>query len=168
MVIKMLKIAIIHVEISLDGKNMNGQIIFLSTDDVKEEHIVTLVYFLKTHYLDDPNLQKLTYLYPIQTASYVFTRLGDIMFLDTTGANPRSNDSSGTFMMPDHITDAQKEALHQFKQYIINYTDVRIDYQISYQDGIFDSLTLRGHGENAANVIDNYLRKIDEKDIIVK
>ena len=164
----MLKIAILHGENPMDGKNMDGQVTFLSTDDISEAHIVTLIYFLKTHYLDDTNLQKLNYFHPIQTASYVFTRLGDIIFLDTTGANPRSNDGSGTFMMPDYITDAQKKSLYKFKNYIANYTDVRVDYQISYQDGIFDSLTLRGHGENAANVIDNYLRKIDEKDIIVK
>ena len=118
----MLKIAILHGENPMDGKNMDGQVTFLSTDDISEAHIVTLIYFLKTHYLDDTNLQKLNYFHPIQTASYVFTRLGDIIFLDTTGANPRSNDGSGTFMMPDYITDAQKEALHQFKQYIINYT----------------------------------------------
>lgn len=164
----MLKIAILHGENPMDGKNMDGQVTFLSTDDISEAHIVTLIYFLKTHYLDDTNLQKLNYFHPIQTASYVFTRLGDIIFLDTTGANPRSNDGFGTFMMPDYITDAQKKSLYQFKNYIANYTDVRIDYQISYQEGIFDSFTLRGHGENACDVIDNYLEKLSRKEAQIK
>lgn len=161
----MLKIAIIHGTNLMDGKDLEGKITYLTTDDKSENHIITLIDFLKTHYKDDPNLQQLTYLHPIQTASYVFTRLGDIMFIDTTGADPKSHNGLGTFMMPDEITEKQKDGLLEFKNTIKHYTDVRVDYNIVYDCGILDSPTLRGTGEHAVNVIDRYLEKLSNKKV---
>lgn len=155
----MLKIGIIHGPNPMDGKNMDGEITLLETDDEREQHIVTVIDFLKTHYRDDKNLQQLKITHPIQTACYVFTRLGDVVFIDTTGANPRSHVGIGTFMMPESITEKQREGLQKFKNRIAHYNDVRIDYQIEYNQGFFNSQTLRGTGDSAANVIDQYLSK---------
>ena len=112
---RMLKIAIIHGPNPMDGKDMDGEITRLETDDEHEQHIVTLVDFLRRHYKDDQNLQQLKMTHPIQTACYVFTRLGDIVFIDTTGANPKSHVGIGTFMMPEELTEKQKWDLKNFK-----------------------------------------------------
>ena len=161
---KMLKIAIIHGPNPMDGKDMDGEITRLETMDESEQHIITIVDFIKTHYKDDRNLQQLKMTHPIQTACYVFTRLGDIVFIDTTGANPKSHVGIGTFMMPEEVTEKQKVGLQEFKKQIAYYNDVRIDYDIQYTDGFFDSSTLRGTGENAGSVIDRYLEKVSIKD----
>lgn len=156
----MLKIGIIHGPNPMDGKDMDGEITLLETEDEQEQHIVTVIDFLKTHYKDDPNLQQLKITHPIQTACYVFTHLGDIVFVDTTGANPKSHVGIGIFMMPETITEKQKDGLKKFKNKIAHYNDVRIDYNIIYDQGFFDSQTLRGTGEFAVNVIDKYLDKV--------
>ena len=157
---RMLKIAIIHGPNPMDGKDMDGEITRLETEDEHEQHIVTLVDFLRRHYKDDQNLQQLKMTHPIQTACYVFTCLGDIVFIDTTGANPKSHVGIGTFMMPKELTEKQKVGLQKFQNHIAYYNDVRIDYDIQYDEGIFDSQTLRGTGKNAVSVIDRYLEKV--------
>ena len=44
---RMLKIAIIHGPNPMDGKDMDGEITRLETEDEHEQHIVTLVDFLR-------------------------------------------------------------------------------------------------------------------------
>ena len=90
----------------------------------------------------------------------MFTRLGDIVFIDTTGANPKSHVGIGTFMMPEELTEKQKVGLKKFQNQIADYNAVRIDYDIQYDEGFFDSQTLRGTSKNAVSVIDRYLEKV--------
>ncbi len=153
----MLKMIIVHGKNPMDKEDLEGKCTFLTTDE-EEQHIVTLIGFLKDHYKDDPNLQQLKYTHPIQTAAYVFTRLGDIVFLDTSNKIKR-----GTFMMPEEMTSKQQEAFLGLKEVLKNYQDIRIDYDIVYDQGIFDSKTLRSNLENVTSVIDRYIDKIKEQ-----
>lgn len=63
-------------------------------------------------------------------------------------------------MMPEELTEKQKVGLKKFQNQIADYNDVCIDYDIQYDEGFFDSQTLRGMGKNAVSVIDRYLEKV--------
>ncbi len=145
---------IVHGPNPMDGVDMEGKCTFLTVEK-EEQHIVTLIGFLKDHYKNDPNLQQLKYTHPIQTASYVFTRLGDAVFLDTS----KPNRKQGTFMMPESMTEKQTQAFLSLKNTLHDYQDLRIDYDIIYDQGFFDAKTLQGQGLEATKVLATYVEK---------
>lgn len=153
------KIYILHGMNPMDGKVLDGSITEIKADNYGERHIVALVYFLKSHYLDNKNLQALSYNYFIEHASYVFSELGDILFLDTTRF--RSGVKTGCFVMPRSITAAQKDCLLDFKEKLKGYDAISIEYDINYnkETGELSPSIIYKRGENAGNdVIDDYLK----------
>lgn len=59
-------------------------------------------------------------------------------------------------MMPDVITEEQELALNKFCQEIKDY-DILVDYDITLEDGILNSKSIQGTGDqNPEAIIQNY------------
>lgn len=153
------KLYILHGNNPMDGKILDGEISEVTADSYAKQHIISLVYFLKSHYLDNKSLQNLSANYFIEHASYVFSELGDVIFLDTTRIYSINN-KTGCFVMPHNITEAQKECLLCFKERLKEYKSISIEYDINYnkETGELSPSVIYKHGDNACDdAIDEYL-----------
>jgi len=71
----------------------------------------------------------------------------------------------GMFLLPDKLTDNQKEALNDFCSSISNF-DISINYDLSIDTGILDSKTIQGFNhEKPIDLLNVYLNRINTNDI---
>ena len=56
-------------------------------------------------------------------------------------------------MMPESMTEKQTQAFLSLKNTLHDYQDLRIDYDIIYDQGFFDAKTLQGQGLEATKVL---------------
>ncbi len=85
--------------------------------------------------------------------------MGHIIFFNTTSKDEKEFKKygrTGQFMMPDVITEEQELALNKFCQEIKDY-DILIDYDITLEDGILNSKSIQGTGDqNPEAIIQSY------------
>lgn len=85
--------------------------------------------------------------------------MGHIIFFNTTSKDEKEFKKygrTGQFMMPDVITEKQELALNKFCQEIKDY-DILIDYDITLEDGILNSKSIQGTGDqNPEAIIQSY------------
>lgn len=125
------KIILCHSNIPIDHKNRDGETDFISNaSSIDKHHYYYLQCYLKKYYLNDsefkPIKQSLNYL-----TREVFVHLRmiqhyyDILFLNSTDANPRCLDS-GWFFIPSQITMNQYRAIQNLLPYFLKFNHIMI------------------------------------------
>ena len=131
---EIIKVAIIHGEKPVDNLNKDGVIDYLNcTLEDEYFHIVMMLKYLETHYKDNPKLQSYDVYNSINEISLYLSRLGNIIFLNTTNYRKemlQKHGRHGIIMMPENITDNQKESLRELKQHLEKYNEIQIWYDI--------------------------------------
>lgn len=132
---KITKIAIIHGENPVDNVNKNGKIDYLKCT-IQDEyfHIVLMLEYLKKNYKDNDILQNYNIYTNINTIALYLTKLGNIIFLNTTNYRKdilAKHGRHGVIMMPEYINEQQKDALNILKEYIKDYNELQIWYNIT-------------------------------------
>lgn len=166
---KIVKLFIIHGKEAVDGVIKDGSITEIEGDNWQENHIISLCYYLKDHYKDQPLLQQITYTHQIEGACVLFAKHGDVIFLNRTMIYHQSLEKSGTFIMPDDLTPAQQESLLLMKEMLKDFQRINICYDIEIEDGIINNAWLdSGYAKDATKVIDTYLQQQASKGKTIK
>ncbi len=147
---EIIKIAIIH------GDELDGKIDYICCNLENEKiHIAMMLDYLKTHYLEDEFLQKSNLYTSINSIALYLCRKGNIIFLNTTSYSKEmlnKHGRSGIIMMPEKITENQKESLYEFKEKISKMNEIQIWYNITSDN---NAKVMFGD----VDVIDNFVSK---------
>lgn len=147
---EIIKIAIIH------GDELGGKIDYITCNLENEKiHIAMMLDYLKTHYLEDEFLQKSNLYTSINSITLYLCRKGNIIFLNTTSYSKEmlnKHGRSGIIMMPEKITENQKESLYEFKEKISKMNEIQIWYDITSDN---NAKVMFGD----VDVIDNFVSK---------
>lgn len=99
--------------------------------------------YTKEYYPQVPIFKQLNPRHQPEVIAYFLVKMGHIVFFNTTKYdedNLRKYGRTGFFMLPNHLTEKQKECLENFTEQISNY-NIFITYNIEMLDGILDSST---------------------------
>ena len=153
---EIIKVALIHGEYPVDGQNKNGQPDFLKcTLDDEYFHIVLMLKYFESNYKDNKTIQDFDIYTSANTVALYLTKIGDIVFLNTTNYRKdmlEKHGRHGIIMIPNDITSEQKETLMEFKQYISKYNEIQIWYDITEDN---QAQMLLGD----ADVIDEFIKR---------
>lgn len=125
-------------------------------------HSSCLLDFARTKYPDIKIFQKLTYRSSPETIGYFFAQLGHILFLNTT----KKGNKTGLFIMPDNITERQKNTLYNFAEHLAGFT-VGIFYDLNLISGIVDGRELYQStikNETISSLLDTYFSPSEDKE----
>lgn len=155
---EIIKIAIIHGDNQVDGKNRNGEISYINCSLEDEYfHVVLMLDYFKENFKDNEIIQKYDVYTSVNTMALQLRKLGNIVFLNTTNYRKEmleKHGRHGVIMMPDVITNEQVEALKELKEKLIKYNEIQIWYDIT-DDGQAQMIL------GDANIIDKFTsRKI--------
>lgn len=146
-----IKIAIIHGEEKLDG-----QIDYITCNLENEKiHIAMMLDYLKTHYLEDNFLQSSNIYTSINSIALYLCRKGNAIFLNTTSYNKEmlmKHGRNGILIMPQNITENQKESLQELKEKISKINELQVWYDIQEDN---NAKVVFGN----VDVIDNFICK---------
>ena len=112
--IEKLKIAIIYGKRKVDGEEKEGKIEKIYKDEDDTAHVFYLKDFLKTHFLDEPEIQKAASTNNINTMLFELQRLGHIVFTESTSQNSKIKE--GTLFVPDNRSDKQNRSFESFRK----------------------------------------------------
>lgn len=112
--IEKLKIALIYGKRKVDGEEKEGKIEKIYKDEDDTAHVFYLKDFLKTHFLDEPEIQKAASTNNINTMLFELQRLGHIVFTESTSQNSKIKE--GTLFVPDNRSDKQNRSFESFRK----------------------------------------------------
>lgn len=161
------KIAFIHGDNFKDKGLIDGKFEVCGENSKDSLHVMNLLDYANLNFPEVSIFQKLSIRHQPEVISYFMTKLGIIVFLNMTKYDDehlRKYGRSGMFMLPDELTDKQKESLIEFAKSIENF-DIMINYDLSIDTGILDSKTIQGFNhETPQELIDIYLKRVNSKD----
>lgn len=147
---EIIKIAII------DGNELDGKIDYITCNlETEKIHIAMMLDYLKTHYLEDEFLQNCNIYTSINSIALYLSRKGNIIFLNTTSYSKEmlsKHGRNGILIMPNKITENQKESLQELKEKLSKLNELQIWYDITEDN---NAKVLFGD----VNVIDNFISK---------
>lgn len=134
------KMAFIYGQDEPERNIEDGMLHFYGEFDDEILHSKYLLDYAKEYYPDVSIFEKLTIKHQPEVIAYFLIKMGHIVFLNTTKLNEKGKKHGkiGIFLMPDTITEKQKETLISFANQIEDY-DVMIAYDIKMIDGMLDS-----------------------------
>lgn len=151
------KLVIIHGDVNKD-KFSDGQIDYYGTDFdfVHSQHLLD---YAKENYGDVKIFNSLNPRHTADTIGFFFIKFfNDIIFFNTT-KNVDRDGYSGSFLFPDHLTDAQVNCLYEFVDTIDNYYISSISDSLKLDDGIVVSNDYYPEVKSTPReVLDNYFK----------
>jgi len=162
------KIALIHGDNFEDRGLIDGKLEYCGEISKDSLHVVNLLNYAKQNFPDISIFQQLSVRHQPEIISYFLTKLGYVVFLNMTrydSEHLKKYGKFGMFLLPDKLTDNQKEALNDFCSSISNF-DISINYDLSIDTGILDSKTIQGFNhEKPIDLLNVYLNRINTNDI---
>ncbi len=135
---------------------MNNKIVFIYGDEKLEKgiiegkiegvgdinddyfHATTLINFAKEKYPEVKAFNSLNNRHRPETVSYFYTAFfNHIVFLNISSVRNNVLQKRGVFLMPNDITERQKQSLYEFSDEISDY-EVGIYYDLELKDGVLD------------------------------
>lgn len=131
--------------------------------DIHEDslHILSLLEVARTRFKDISLFQILNERHLPEVAAYIFTVYGHIVFLNLT-KEERKYGKTGLFLMPQKITDKQKEAFLSMQEELSNYNFIEMGYNLRIVDGILTSDSLLTDRGNLEDLLKQYLEATNQ------
>lgn len=127
---EIIKIAIIHGDNPVDGINKNGQIDYINcTLEDEYFHIVLMLKYLENNYKDNETLQNYDIYTSINKIAITLTKLGEIVFLNTTTYRKdmlEKHGRNGILIVPENITEEQKNSIFELKEKLLKFKEIQI------------------------------------------
>ncbi len=123
-------------------------------------HTNYLLEWIKNKYPDIKFLKGLNSKHDPGTISALITKLGHIVFLDISNEYMHA----GILLLPNKISEKQKDAIYKFANMISNYT-LYIEYDFTLNDGVIDSKTIDNELDTPKEMIDKYFNEIQFNNI---
>lgn len=156
------KLAFIHGHSDKERNIQEGKIEKYGVLDEGSLHILSLLDYAKETYPDVPIFKQLNDRYAPEAVGYIYTKLGDIVFLNMT-TDVQKYGKTGLIMLPDNITEKQKEGLYTLAEMIDGYS-ICISYDLELVDGILEGKELYTvENQKPTKVLDSYFQKISPK-----
>ena len=129
------KIVFIYGDEKLDKNITEGKIEKVGTIDDDYFHATTLLNFAKEKYPEVNIFNSLNNRHRPETIAYFYTSLfNHIVFLNISSNKKNELQKAGVFLIPNNITEKQKESLYKFNEEIKDYT-IGIHYNLKFEDG---------------------------------
>lgn len=161
------KIAFIHGDSFEEKGLIDGSIEFCGNNNKDSLHVANLLDFAKKNFPEISVFNQLSIRHQPEVVSYFLTRLGIVVFLNMTkydSKHLRKYGKMGMLLLPDELTDKQKESLIKFAESISDF-EILINYDLSIETGILDSKTIQGfNNETPKELLDIYFKRINKKD----
>ncbi len=153
------KLAIIYSEDNNMKNIKDGQLKMLGDAyDSEELHIKCLLDLAKEIYPEVDIFRKITYRHTPEIASYFFTLLDNIVFLNTT-KNMEKYGKTGMLMMPKNLSEKQIDTLISFTENLKDYS-ISICYDLELIDGILESKELHSlEKEQTIKLLETYFQR---------
>lgn len=84
--------------------------------------------------------ENLSYRHSPETVAFFFVEQNDIVFLNTT-KNMEKHGKTGILLIPDEISDKQKDSLYKMSEYLKEYR-INLTTEMKFSDGIIDGKEL--------------------------
>ncbi len=125
-------------------------------------HIDYLIEYIDSKYSDIDMFKVLNNRHAPEIAAYLISRLGSVVFLNAT-KDAKKYGKTGFFMMPDAITEEQKESMYAFCSEIKDF-NVSIYYNLKIVDGFLDGANLFPMArEEPQKLLDSFFNKVKEE-----
>lgn len=123
-------------------------------------HIDYLMEYISQKFKDVEMFKALNNRHSPEVAAFLISRLGHAVFLNAT-KNAKKYGKSGIFIMPDEISDKQKEALYSFYEEIKDFS-ITIIYNLKIVDGFLDGVNLASvNREDSKKTLDSFFEKVN-------
>lgn len=123
-------------------------------------HIDYLMEYISQKFKDVEMFKALSNRHSPEVAAFLISRLGHAVFLNAT-KNAKKYGKSGIFIMPDEISDKQKEALYSFYEEIKDFS-ITIIYNLKIVDGFLDGVNLASvNREDSKKTLDSFFEKVN-------
>ncbi len=143
------------VSLIFDGQvenTRNGQIVKSGDSKGEELHIETLLDLSKKYFSTHSVLSQLNYKHRPETVAYFMTKMGTVVFLNTTRyteACLKKYGKSGMFLLPDTITEKQFDAIKILAGDIVDFNITYIT-DLKLEDGM-----VQGKNTMGSKITDN-------------
>ena len=149
--IENLKIAMIYGPKPVDGVSKDGHVekIYKEQDDTA--HYFYIKDFLKDHFKDEHELQKLANKNDINSIFFELQKLGHIIFAEST-STPKYK--KGMFFIPSSTSDNQKKSLQNFANQLSNE-----DYNLMIFYNLFrskDGIIMGNQMQGVSNILKDF------------
>lgn len=125
-------------------------------------HIDYLLEYIDNKFSDVDMFKALNNRHTPEIAAFLISRLGHVVFLNAT-KNAKRYGKTGIFIMPDEITEKQKETIYSFYEEIKDFS-VTIIYNLKITDGFLDGVNLAPvNKEDSKKLLDSFFIKITEE-----
>lgn len=156
------KIAFIYGKADLNRNIKEGQIEKYGDLDDDSYHIIYLLEYIKEKQFNDNIFSKLNPSHLPEVVSYLISRMGHIVFLNTT-KNESKYGKSGMFIIPSDISQITEDSLFIFADIIKDFS-VRILYDLNLSSGFLDGDELiPSSKENPRTMLERYFEKIKKE-----
>ena len=129
-------------------------------------HIANLTEYANKMFPEYSVFKQSTIRHQPEVASYLFTQLGIIVFLNMTRydeKNLQKYGKMGTFLLPDELTKKQEESLKEFAKTISDF-DVSLNYDLFIDNGLLDSKMIQSSNhESPLELVNVYLNRKKNK-----
>lgn len=161
------KIVFICGEEKLDKGITDGKIIYVGDINDDYFHSTTLLNFAKENYPEVNAFTNLNRNHMPTTIAYFYTALFDhIVFLNISSTKDDKIQRRGSFLIPNSITEKQKESLYLFLDEINDY-EIGIHYNLELNDGMIDEASISSaRNETPRELFDKFFDR--EKAKIIK
>lgn len=130
-------------------------------------HIDYLIEYINSKYSDVEMFKILNDRHAPEIAAFLISRLGSVVFLNVT-KDVKKCGKSGFIMMPDVISEKQKETMYIFCNEIKDY-NVSIFYNLNIIDGFLDGDNFVSmEKEEPHKLLDSFFNKIKEEQEEIK
>ncbi len=130
-------------------------------------HIDCLIEYIDDKYSDVEMFKVLNNRHAPEIAAFLISKLGSVVFLNVT-KDAKKYGKSGFLMMPDVISEKQKETMYAFCNEIKDY-NVSIFYNLNIVDGFLDGANLVPmNREEPQKLLDSFFNKIKEEQEVIK
>lgn len=161
------KISFIHGNNFLEKGLLDGSIEFCGETTIDSLHVVNLLNYANQKFPEVSIFNQLSIRHQPEVVSYFLTKLGIVVFLNMTkydSEHLNKYGKMGMFLLPDELTDKQRESLISFAESISEF-EVSINYDLSIEMGILDSKSIQGFNhETPKELFDIYFQRINKKD----
>lgn len=126
----------------LDKGITDGKTIYVGDINDDYFHSTTLLNFAKENYPEVNIFANLNRNHMPTTIAYFYTSIfNHIVFLNISSNRKNEIQKRGSFLMPNNITEKQKESLYQFLDEIRDY-EIGIHYNLELNDGTIDDVSI--------------------------
>ena len=153
------KLAIIH---NSDSDDNLGQLIEYVGSDFDKIHSELLLDYAEKHYKDINVFKQLNYRHTPETIGFFMLKIfNNVIFFNTT-KNVNKYGYTGNFLMPDDISEVQRDLLYEFVD-SIEYYRVNILHSLRLEDGILINETMYcGDSDTPRDMLDRYFKLKDK------